>query len=667
MTMRMTVREYLLTKIDTTIPRLSSIPALIQGGRFEEAEAVYAGFVRDSLKPQLYFRIPYYPPENIWKTPAETEEDVFRRLQNNEIMSVGYAHRFGPEGIQWEANPTPNHYTEWPWQLNRHHEFRMLGHLYRQTHDEAIAELFCRMFSSWREQSVCPDNVSGHDTVSWRTIEVGVRTTKIWHYALHAFYRSPAFTDHLLCEFFASMWENGWRLRNFRTHGNWLVMEMAGLYHIGLLYPWVKDAAEWKNYALERLTDELRRQIYPDGFQYELSTNYHIVVASNYRYILDISRAMEEPLPDTLTRPLSALYDLYPRLCDPALRLPDINDGCKDDVSELLTEGRELFPDKPDYLYFASRRAQGTPPSFTDAVLPYSGMVVLRDHWGPDSQWAFFESAPFGRGHQHEDKLQFLLYAFGRYLLKDTGNFAYDTSDMRAYVLSARSHNTVFVDGQGQNRRSAYTWADEDINKLSGLEVRLGADMDLARGVYDQGFGPSLIPVTHRRTVVKVKSHPLGLDTFYLVIDRLYSGDGAPHTYAARWQLESVPVTFERPTSHVETPASKVDYLTPLLRGARVTADYGDGVTLTLLSGENASMLCGSLTPFAGWRVPNVPAPAVDFTARGRDVRMVTLLYPSASGCPVRSISYYDPSPSANDVTIRTDSGEWTFTEAWPQ
>ena len=48
MTMRMTVREYLLTKIDTTIPRLSSIPALIQGGRFEETgeRIVGAGITR---------------------------------------------------------------------------------------------------------------------------------------------------------------------------------------------------------------------------------------------------------------------------------------------------------------------------------------------------------------------------------------------------------------------------------------------------------------------------------------------------------------------------------------------------------------------------------------------------------------------------------------------
>ena len=41
---------------------------------------------------------------------------------------------------------------------------------------------------------------------------------------------------------------------------------------------------------------------------------------------------------------------------------------------------------------------------------------------------------------------------------------------------------------------------------------------------------------------------------------------------------------------------------------------------------------------------------------------IVTLLYPSDDGCPIRSISY-DPSHDGRDVTVHTDCGVWTFTE----
>ena len=655
--MRLSVEEYLLSKIDLSRDELSAIPSLISGGDLAGAERAYASFVRSRLRPDKYFRLPYYSQENAWKSADETEEDVYERLRHNAVMSCSYLHDFSDAGIQWEANPTPNQYREWTWQLNRHHEFRLLGHLYRETGDEEIAALFVRMFMSWRESCFCPDDVHGYETLSWRTIEIGIRQTKNWHYALHAFYKSPHFTDHVLCEFFASMWENGWRLRNHPTSNNWLIMEMTGLFHIGLLYPWVKDAAEWKEFAISRLIREMDAQIYPDCFQVELSTGYHHVVISNCHVITDICRVMDEPVPEPLLRGLGRAYDLYPKLCDPSLHTPDINDGGHADVSAICRGALLLFPERSDYLYFASGRKEGKAPGFTDIVLPYSGMVIFRDSWEKDSQWAFFESAPFGCGHQHEDKLSFLLYAYGRDMLRDTGNFAYDSSEMRRYVLSTRSHNTVMVDGMEQNRRGRYRWNAGDINKLSDLEAEFGEDADTAHGVYDEGYGADYVNVRHERTVVKIKSRPLGLKTFYIVIDDLTSADGRSRRYDAHWQLENVPYTAERSAESVIRGA---DYLSGLLKGSKITADYGGGVTLTLVSGANHTIRCGSEEPFVGWRTPNIPAPAIDFTAYGPKARIVTLLYPSDSGCPVRSVSYDDTGIS-DEITVKTDGGEWTY------
>ena len=660
--MRITTKDYLLSKIDTDRAELSGIPALVNAGKLDEAERVYAAFVRAQLQPEKFFRIPYYGPENAWKARGESEADVYHRLQHGAIMSCGYLHDFGEEGIQWEANPTPNEYREWTWQINRHHEFRMLAHLYRETGDEEVAALFVKLFTSWREQTECPDNEPGGATKAWRTIELGIREALNWHYALHAFYRSPTITDHFLCDFFASMWENGWRLRHFCTHGNWLIMEMSGLYQIGLLYPWVKDAAEWQKYAEDRLESELNAQVYPDSFQYELTTNYHGVIIENYIRAMDICVAMEKPLPAFYLKGLKHTYDLYPKLADPSLHLPDLNDGHALHIGSECRRALTFFPSDKEYLYFASGRTEGTPPAWKDAVLPYSGMVVLRDSWEADSQWAFFESAPFGRGHQHEDKLNFLLYAYGRYLLRDTGSFAYDSSKMRRYVLSSYAHNVVLVDDLGQCRGKTYKWEDGDINKLSDLEVELGEARDVARGIYNQGFGRDLLDVTHRRTVVKIKNHPLGLKTFYLIIDRLTAADGQPHTYAAHWQLEGVPLTWMPGASTPQKGHDGPSYQSPYQYGSRLVADYGDGVTLTLLSGENGNIRVGQDQPFVGWRTPNRPAPAVDFTAFAPEARIVTLLYPSDAGCPITSITY-DRSVAAKDVVVHTADGDWTFEE----
>jgi hypothetical protein len=651
--MKLSVSEYLLNKIDLTIDELKTIPSLIKAGDISGAESCFAGYVRSVLRPEKYFRLPYYAMGGTWKSENETEEDIYKRLLHNEVMSCSYRHDFGEAGIRWEDNPTPNHYYEWTWQLNRHHEFRMLGHLYRETGNEEIARLFVRMFTSWRESTVCPDDAPGYDTLAWRTIEIGIRETKNWNYAIHAFLMSPELSDHFICEFFASMWENGWRLRCHPTSNNWLIMEMTGLFHIGLLYPWVKDAEEWKNFAISTLVSEMDRQIYPDCFQIELSTGYHMIVSENCQTITEICHVMDEPVPEPILRGIARIYDLCLKLADPSMHTPSLNDGGRVDVSAACKKALKLFPERQDYLYFASLRKEGTPPEFTDIVLPYSGMVVFRDSWEEDSQWAFFESAPFGAGHQHEDKLNFLLYAYGRDMLKDTGNFAYDSSKMRQYVLSSESHNTVLVDGMAQNRRKKYKWNDGDINKLSDLRVKTGKEIDCAVGIYNEGYGPDLLDVVHKRSVYKSKSHPLGLGIFYILIDSLTSPDGQDHRYDAHWQLEAVPYSASPARGSDITGA---DYLAKPVSGSKIIADYGDGVTLTLLSGANYTVRCGSFDPFVGWRTPNIPAPAIDFTIFGSSGRIVTLFYPSDSGRPIESIEY-DSSAKEKDIKIITKNG----------
>ena len=74
------------------------------------------------------------------------------RLERGAVVSTGFLHEFGADGIRFESNPTPNQYKEWTFQLNRHHEWRLLGHRYRETGDERYARLFVRLFTAWREQ-----------------------------------------------------------------------------------------------------------------------------------------------------------------------------------------------------------------------------------------------------------------------------------------------------------------------------------------------------------------------------------------------------------------------------------------------------------------------------------------------------------------------------------
>ena len=102
------------------------------------------------------------------------------------------------------------------------------------------------------------------------------------------------------------------------------------------------------------------------------------------------------------------------------------------------------YPSRSDFAWAHSEGKQGKSPAVTSCAFDYAGYYIMRTSWKPDAVWALFDGGPFGYGHQHEDKLNVLLHAYGRLLLTEGGNYAYDTSEMRKYVLSTRGaqHNS---------------------------------------------------------------------------------------------------------------------------------------------------------------------------------------------------------------------------------
>lgn len=174
-------------------------------------------------------------------------------------------------------------------------------------------------------------------------------------------------------------------------------------------------------------------------------------------------------------------------------------------------------------------------------LLPWSGLAVMRTGWEKADAWAMLDAGPFGRGHQHEDKLNLLFYAAGKMLLTEGGNYAYDASPMRSYVLDTASHNTVRVDGLPQNRKVNYTWQEDMIrHKAPGIQWHHGEAWDYAEGVYDEGYGPEAkTQAVHRRRVFfRRTGAPL-----VLVVDRLEAAE--PHVYEWLWHVDSAVVAQE--------------------------------------------------------------------------------------------------------------------------
>ena len=302
-------------------------------------------------------------------------------------------------------------------------------------------------------------------------------------------------------------------------------------------------------------------------------------------------------------------------------------------LAPLMDGAVQAYPEREDFRWAYTEGREGAPPDETSVAFPYAGYHIMRTSWAPDAVWALFDGGPFGYGHQHEDKLNLLLHAYGRLLLTEGGNYAYDGSEMRRYVLSTRAHNTIRIDGQDQNRRLNYGRDAFDVKESAGAGWRTSDAYDVAEATYDEGYGPQAArAVTHRRKVIMVKEAAGGLGPFLLAIDRLTPEDGAAHTAQILWHLDPFRATIDGVAVHSQ--ADETANLSIVPAGT-------DGLSVELVAGQETPEWQGWVAIKNHQQGQYAPTPTARYElAFAAPVRLVTLLYPTRPGetCPVQAV-----------------------------
>ena len=648
-------KEFFTRIIDLTRPEFAGIAEAVEQDDIAKADKIFADAMRyknphkDKLKAVWV--------KEITSASQRVKDGTIARAKDAmeyKVSSCGIPWHFKDHKIDWEFNPTYNAYKEWPWQLSRHPEWSALAKYYILTGDEQAAQTYADMLDSWLKQAVVPEDLPGYATWCWRTIEAGIRMMS-WIFHISVFIDSPALTDKLVTEYYISLYEHGWRLRTKCTHGNWLIMEMHGLLKSALTGYFFNDSKAWYDYAVTRLCAELDIQVYPDGFQYELSTNYHRVVDGNYEDILRIFGILGIEPPKEIMERLEKLYNMYPQLTRPSRCLPDINDGAQMSIIQKMRNAAAMYPDREDFKWFATDGAEGKAPDYLSYGFENSGCAVMRSSWDKDAVWAYMDCSPFGRGHQHEDKLSVLLDAYGKTLLTEGGVYDYDSSEMRKYVLATRSHNTAMLNGKEQNQRATYKWADEDIFKKADFGFDTTPERDVASAEFNAGYGADLEKMTHSRKLIFVKdAEKYGLLPFFAVIDRFKAEDSAPRKYEVIWHLE-------------ECALAQTE--------KRFTGDFGDGIGLTAVASDADFVnMKGQYEPYyQGWfpirpSGPHehrpIPTPVLVGEFEG-EKRVVTVLYPykDGRGADIAAVKACSCADGDTFTVIKADGTEITVKE----
>ena len=474
-------------------------------------------------------------------------------------------YHFTTHHIDWNLNPTYNAYREWPWQFARMRFLPKLAEYYARSGDKRCALEFVKIVSSFIDQMPAPDHsMPPYSTVSWRTLDTGLRATSLAA-AYPAFAHSPKLTNVFKRRFFAFLREHALRVIPSKTQNNWRVMELRGLIDIALVFPDLPEADEWRQFA-------------------EREPDYHTIIDSDYGAIFDRYRTVGREPPGYILKGMELAYELYPRLSRPDRRLPQLNDGGAAKIVPRMKRALTFYPHREDFRWFATDGAEGKEPDYLSYAFPWSGAVVFRDSWKRDAVWGYVDMSPFGYSHQHEDKLNFLLFAYGKEMLTDAGNYEYDTSDMRKYVISTRAHNTVMIDGKEQNNRKTWRWRPELLKKKADLEFKAGTELESARASFTSGYGTGndyTDKVTHTRSVEFIK----GAEPYFRVTDELVATDGKEHSYEQMWHLEKCRLDLGK---------------------TAFTADFGDGISLEATFASDNGILVdmkGMKKPvFQGWK-----------------------------------------------------------------
>jgi len=608
--------------LNLDLPALAAVKQAVERGEFAKAQTALADTYR-------------HRSGATWYQPAKpTDQQVAElrawgdKLLRHELFQGSW---LGDFELDWVKDPDQDN-------KGRQYFVSSLADAYRATKDPALARMWSGLMRSFIAQ-IPPDGATVHQSA----MVVGIRLRDPWPNAFHTFLAAPEFSDRDVLLALKSMLEQARSIvKNRRVTGNQLTFAMVGLYSAGVALPELREAEAWRDLALDTAVADLERGYLPDGMGVELSPGYHAFFY-NYLRMIRLARHTQrgaDPRLHTLAGQCDRLFEVYLKLATPDREVPAFQDGQSTSARRRLTEALETYPERQDFRWLATDGAEGTPPDYTSLALPYAGYLVMRSSWGKDANYLCFDVGPIGWKHCHADKLNLVVWGYGRRLLFDPGRHEYSREPLSVWAADTFAHNTALVDNRPQRRK----WSTPDPSQMPYQPLRdyrfeTTAAYDRAAGLYDGAYGlpgPSDSypyeadsnylegwgkPARHHRRVFFLKPD------LVLVADTLFSLDGAEHDYEVRWQVDST------------TCQSWPD-------GGVATRDEGlPNLLLRPLTGEaQVDFASAQMAPdILGWSCLDGqvrPATTVRHRLRARDGHFLTLLLPLKPGQAPPMVDY---------------------------
>jgi len=408
-----------------------------------------------------YYRKRFPAPET--GTSAHQQISKADNLCNHVFQWGPYpAANYGPD-IDWAADPAGD--IEWVAAMYRFFWVSDLASAYSKTGDEKYAKAFVDLTEDWirkhpLEKTVdCLHPVYGWKGYPWLDLQTGIRASSIcsnFSVLVHAKSFTPQFLGILL----ASLYDHQLKTEKMpmgRVH-NKAIFEQQGFFTVIHTFPEFKDKERWLDIAIGITSKSLLDQTTADGVQREWCGGYHQAVYSDALEIESRVKELGRQMPESYSKRVRAMADYIFGIATPDLGFPMFGDTGRPKPSSndrktwplykvLANEGKN-FKD-PKYLALAELN-RGNLPVNGSIAFPEAGMYALRSGWSTDDVYmALHCSGPAISGHDSPDNGTFELYAYGRWLMPDTGFYTYGHDPKaRAWHRQTRVHPTLTMNGK---------------------------------------------------------------------------------------------------------------------------------------------------------------------------------------------------------------------------
>ncbi len=503
--------EGLMAALDLTRPELAQVQAAAQKKDWLAACQALLAHYQDRF------------------APVEVRNNKDANVQGAEAIMQGEftffemtapIQRTATGGVDWEYKG-PDNDREWAWIFNRQFYLGSLVQAYEDTGRDEFVQTVDSLLCDWVLN--CPYNKQKCSTAQWRGLEAALRM-KPWEQVFTRLQHVSTFRPVTRILMLSSLPDHAYYLKNFHsTTGNWVTMEMNGLATIALVWPEFKQSPTWLQYTVDTMVPQLKRQVYPDGAQMELTSHYHRVAANSFQNFSDSLGASVGAAQKELKETLEHMWNYLAMSIRPNGHGLLNNDSDYDHNTPTLLSKADSY-NREDWRYIATHGEQGaTPQQGPSVFFPWAGHAILRSGWEKDAHWAFFDVGPYGTGHQHRDKLHFSLSPYGRDILTDSGRFTYVLGPWRDHFHAAQSHNVILLDGFGC---SPYRKVAR--KPLEGIHA-FTPQWDYVRGVHNGPFGGLEGKVKHTRILVYIRND------FWIVLDQINTN--RPRALTTLWQF----------------------------------------------------------------------------------------------------------------------------------